>query len=250
MKLALVGYGRMGREVERLAVEAGHEVVARIDDGARLGAEALAGAEVAVEFSLPETAPDNLVRLAGMGIPVACGTTGWSGDLPRVRGAVEAAGTGLVWAPNFSLGVALFTRLVRRAAELARAVEEYDMHLHEAHHRHKVDAPSGTAAMLADQVVARLGRKTGWELGPPDGPADPATLYVSVTRAGEIPGSHTLGLEGPDDRIVLTHEARGRSGFARGALRAAEWIRGRTGAYSVDDWLADVFAPEDGSARP
>jgi 4-hydroxy-tetrahydrodipicolinate reductase len=244
MRIALVGYGRMGREVEALAPELGHEIVARIDAGDTLDADALAGAEAAVEFSLPEAAADNLVRLSGLGIDAACGTTGWfHGDAgERVRQAATEAGSGVIWAPNFSLGVALFTRLVERAAALADALPQYDPHLHEAHHRHKADAPSGTARFLADQLVAGLERVRGWSMDvPADAPRDPATLGVSVTRAGEIPGTHTVSFEGPHDRIVLTHEARSRGGFARGALEALAWVRGRRGLYTLDDWLEDRF---------
>lgn len=244
MKIALVGYGRMGHEVEALAPELGHEIVARIDAGDEISGPALRGAEAAVEFTLPEAAPDNLVRLAALGIDVACGTTGWheASTVARVREAVDGAGTGVVWAPNFSLGVALFTRVVRRAARLVDALPEYDVHLHEAHHRHKADAPSGTARLLAEVLLAEVERKTGWSLGtPPRGTPDPGTLGVSVVRAGEIPGTHSVGLEGPHDRIVLTHEARDRGGFARGALEAAAWVRGRRGLFDLDDWLAERF---------
>jgi 4-hydroxy-tetrahydrodipicolinate reductase len=172
---------------------------------------------------------------------VVCGTTGWYDALPRVRAAVDAAGTGLVYAPNFSLGVALFSRLVRDAARRVDALDDYDVFLHEAHHRHKADHPSGTARALADDVVRAMNRKRDWREGPSTGTADAGTLWVSVTRAGEIPGTHVFGLEGPDDRLELRHEARGRSGFARGALEAARWIHGRTGVFTLDDLLADRF---------
>lgn len=243
MKLALVGYGRMGRAVEAAALEMGHEVVARLERGDTPTPAALAGAEVAVEFTRPEAAPDTLVRLAEAGIDVACGTTGWLDALPRVRAAVEASGTGLLVAPNFSLGVAVFTRLVRRAARLAAAVPDYDVHLHEAHHRHKVDHPSGTARMLAEALVAALDRKHRWLESPPEGPPDPGVLYVSVARAGEIAGTHLVMLEGPHDRIELRHEARDRGAFARGAVEGAAWVRGRPGVHSLDAWLAHRLGP-------
>lgn len=248
MRIALVGYGRMGHEVERLAGETGHDVVARVDAGDALTREALGGAEVAVEFTLPEAAPDNLVRLAELGVPTVCGTTGWdeASALARVRDAAQAGGVGVLHAPNFSLGVALFTRVVRRAARLADALGRYDVHLHEAHHRHKADAPSGTARLLADLLVAEVGAKARWALAPGEGPADAEVLGVSVARAGEIPGTHTVAFEGPHDRIVLTHEARNRGGFARGALDAAAWIRDRTGLFTLDDWVADTFGEVEG----
>jgi 4-hydroxy-tetrahydrodipicolinate reductase len=248
MKIALVGYGRMGRAAERAALDAGHEVVARLARGDVISAASLGGADAAVEFSTPDAAADNLISLAHAGVDVACGTTGWEGELDRVRAAVESAGTGLLVAANFSPGVALFTRLVRQAAALAVGAPEYDVHLYEAHHRHKVDHPSGTARVLADTIVAALGRKHRWMEGPPSGPTDPSVLYISVSRAGEIPGTHTVMLEGPHDRIQLRHEARDRGGFARGAVEGVEWIHRRAGVHTLDDWMDDRFGPP--SVRP
>lgn len=242
MKIALVGHGRMGRAAEAVALEMGHTIVARLGRGTAITPASLGGAEGAIEFSVPDAAPDNLIALARAGVDVACGTTGWEGEGERVRAVVEAEGTGLLVAPNFSTGVALFTRLVRRAAELAAGVPDYDLHLYEAHHRHKVDHPSGTARALAETIVAALGRKHRWAEGPPAGPPDPSTLYLSVSRAGEIAGTHVVMLEGPHDRIELRHEARDRGGFARGAVEGLLWIHGRSGAYTLDDWMNDRFA--------
>ena len=237
MRIALVGYGRMGREVEAVATAEGHRIVARLGPDAALEPATLAGADVAVDFTRPDAAADNAVAVAGAGVDLVVGTTGWHDDLPRVRDAVEAAGTGLIHAPNFSLGVHLFLRTARALSRLVDGVEGYDVHVHEAHHRHKVDHPSGTARRLADLLVAELGGKERWKEGPSDGPADPAVLEVTSTRAGEIPGTHLVGVEGPDDRIELRHEARGRRGFARGAVAAAAWIRGRRGVFTLDDML-------------
>lgn len=246
MKLALVGYGRMGRAVEAVAVEVGHEVVARIDAGDDLDERALAGAEVAIDFTLPEAAVPNIRKVARAGVDVVVGTTGWYDELDEARKAVEDAGTGLIYAPNFSVGVQFFFRAARALAELVDAVDLYDVHVHEAHHRHKVDHPSGTARSLADILVASVGRKTEWREGPPEGAPDPDVLWVTSTRAGEIPGTHVVGVEGPDDTLELTHQARGRTGFARGAVSAATWIRGRRGVYTIDDMMNESF----GGAQP
>lgn len=253
MKIALVGYGRMGKAVERAALEGGHEVTARIDpvhaDTSGLTADTLAGAQVAVEFSEPAAAAGNLEALAAAGIDVVCGTTGWYDELARVREAVDAAGTGLVYAPNFSIGVQAFFRLARAAGRLAERLEDWDVHLLELHHRGKVDHPSGTARALAELLLEELSRKRSWQLGPgraegqaSPGAVDPSVLQVNAVRAGSIPGIHSLGLEGPDDRIELRHEARGRGGFARGALAAADWIRGRKGVFTLDDMLTDRWS--------
>lgn len=230
----------MGRAVEALALERGHQIVARLerDDDVAGG---LGEADVAVEFTTPDAVVDNVRTAASLGVPIVVGTTGWYARMDEARAAVEDAGTGLVWAPNFSLGVQLFFRLAREAGRLADALEEYDVAVHEAHHRHKLDHPSGTARRLADLLVEAIGRKQRWEEGPFEGAPDPAVLEVTSSRAGEVPGTHVVALDGPDDRVELRHEARGRNGFARGAVLAAEWIRDRTGFHDIDDMLADRF---------
>ena len=247
MKIALVGYGRMGRVVEEVAEAGGHEVVARIDldenpPDQQLTPEKLKGAEVAIEFTVPEAAVSNLERIAACGIDAVSGTTGWFDRLDEVRRTVEIAGTGLIYAPNFSLGVQVFFRLARLAAGLCDRLDEYDVYLTEAHHRHKLDHPSGTARQVAEMLLGEISSKERWELGTGQGALDPAALQVTSIRAGEIPGMHAVGLEGPDDRIEVRHEARGRRGLARGAVAAAEWVRGRKGVFTLDDMLADKWS--------
>ena len=244
MKLALVGYGKMGRAVERVAMESGHEVVARIDptlDTREIGAETLGGADVAIEFTVPDAAVDNIAALAAAGVDVVVGTTGWHERLDEAAAAVNAAGTGMVHAANFSLGVSLFLRLARMAARMADALSEYDVHIRETHHRHKIDHPSGTAITLADILIEELAGKQSWSATLPDSGPHPQVLYVASERVGETAGSHVVSLEGPDGRIELSHQARTRAGFARGAVAAAEWIRGRSGVFTLDDMLAETF---------
>jgi len=241
MKIALVGYGRMGSAVDRLAVEAGHEVVARLDQEDPISSSNLHGADVAIEFTTPSAAPSNLVALAELGIPTATGTTGWFDHLPAIEAAVDAGGSGLVYAPNFSMGAFLFNRLVQEAARLVDGLDGYDVSLHEIHHRGKVDHPSGTARSLAELLVEAVNRKDRWEEGPPSGAPDPRTLWVSVGREGSVPGTHTVALDSPDDRITLSHEARSRDGFARGAITAAEWIASRKGVHSFETILEELL---------
>jgi 4-hydroxy-tetrahydrodipicolinate reductase len=244
MRLALIGYGKMGHAVEIVAVESGHEVVARIDptlDTGEIDTATLGGADVAIEFTAPGVAVDNITALAAAGIDAVVGTTGWHERLDEATEAVNGAGTGLVHASNFSLGVNLFFRLARAAGKMADALSEYDVHIREAHHRHKIDHPSGTAITLADILIEELERKENWSATLPDGGPHPQVLYVASERVGETAGTHVLGLEGPDDRIELRHEARTRAGFARGAIAAAEWIRGRSGVFTLDDMLAETF---------
>lgn len=237
MKIAIVGPGRMGAEVEELAREKGFQVVARLGRGKTVTLESLWGADVAVEFTVPDAAPDILISLAKLGVPAVSGTTGWYDRLPEVKAAVEASGSGLVYAPNFSVGVAVFRRWVREMARDLNGLGEYDVALHETHHAGKVDHPSGTARLLADTILAETARKKEWRLGPPEGAADPETLWVTSARLGQVPGTHEIAVDGPDDRITLRHDARSRRGFARGALVAAEWIRGRSGVFTLDDVL-------------
>ena len=245
MNVALVGYGRMGRAVEAVCGEEGHEVVLRLTsetnpDGEGLTAEALAPADVAIDFSHPDAVVENVRRAVAHGVDLVVGTTGWLERLDEVRRAVDDAGAALLHAPNFSLGVQLFFRLVREAGRLAEGLETYDLHVSETHHRHKVDHPSGTARHLAALLLEEVSRKERWEERlPAEGPVDPAVLQVSAVRAGENPGTHAVGLEGPEDRIELRHEARGRGSFARGAVAAAEWSRGRRGIFTLDDMLAE-----------
>lgn len=239
MKIAIVGPGRMGREVESLAEERGHQVVVRLDRDEPITPESLWGAEVAVEFTNPDAAPERLVELARAGVPAVSGTTGWYRRLPEVREAVEAAGSALVYAPNFSLGIALFLRWVREVARDLDAMPDYDVALHEVHHAGKKDHPSGTARLLAEAILAETTRKRGWASAPPEGAPDLETLWVSSARVGHVPGTHEVIVDGPDDQIVLRHEARSRRGFARGALLAAEWIQGRKGVFTLDDLLDD-----------
>lgn len=249
MKLAVVGYGRMGHAVEEAAIQRGHEIVARVDGEATLrealaADPPLAGAEVAIEFTTPLAAPVVIQMLARAGIPVVSGTTGWSTRREGVEAAVREAaplGAALLHAPNFSVGVQLFFRLARSVGRLLESVESLDVHVLEVHHRHKLDHPSGTARHLADILVEEVTRKERWEEGLGEGPADPAVLQVASLRSGENAGTHVIGIEGPDERMELRHEARGRSGFARGAVQAAEWLRGRRGVHPPAAWLADIF---------
>lgn len=243
MRLALVGLGRMALAVERAALARGHEVVLRIGreenpGGSALTPERLKEVEVAVEFTVPGAAPANLLALARAGVPTVSGTTGWTHELSHITAQVREHGSSLLFASNFSLGVALFRRLVKQAAELMAPFPEYDPALVEIHHRHKVDHPSGTARDLADLLVERLPAKARWA-APQDGtgPVDEDTLSVGWLRTGENPGAHTVMFEGPLDRIELRHEARDRSVFALGAVRAAEWLPGRSGVFTLDDLL-------------
>jgi 4-hydroxy-tetrahydrodipicolinate reductase len=227
MKIAIVGYGKMGRLIEQLAPEYDGEVVLRLDefnnaDGSGITRESFAGVDVAIEFSTPHTVVANVERLSGVGVNTVVGTTGWTEDYEKVRGAVERAGTGLVWSPNFSVGVNVFFRIVRQAAELLRDEKEYGAWAWEIHHDTKKDAPSGTLFKLVDQM-----RVSGYS----------RPIDVSSNRAGRHPGTHEIGFDSAADTITLRHAARSREGFARGALKAAKWVCGKRGVFEFSETL-------------
>ena len=218
MKLAIVGYGKMGRLIDTLAPEYGFDVVARIDENNRN--DGLAGAEVAIEFSTPEAAVGNIERLATERVNTVVGTTGWTAHLNHVRAVVEQSGIGLVWSPNFSIGVNVFNRLIAEAARLFADQKEYGAWAWEIHHDTKKDAPSGTLVKLVDEM-----KKAGYD----------RQIDVSSNRAGRHPGTHEIGFDSAADTITLRHGARSREGFARGALKAAQWVHGKRGLYEFSE---------------
>jgi 4-hydroxy-tetrahydrodipicolinate reductase len=227
MKIALVGYGKMGRLIEQLAPEYGCDVVAKLDEfnnvkGSGITRENLRGADVAIEFSIPSATVDNIERLAATGVNVVVGTTGWLDELDRVKAAVEKNGTSLVWSPNYSVGVNVFFRLVSEAARLLAEQPEYGAWAWEIHHNTKKDAPSGTLLKLVEEM------KTSGYRGKID---------VGSNRAGAHPGTHEIGFDSTADTITLRHSARSREGFARGALKAAQWIAGKKGVYQFSEIL-------------
>ena len=227
MRVLLVGYGKMGRLVGELAGQYGLEVAGVVDPAspshaATVDDERWTSVDVAIDFTSPEAVMTNVPALARRGINVVLGTTGWQQHEAKLKEIIAAAGSGIVAAPNFSTGVVLFEALVAYAARLFAAQPEFGAFLHEAHHIHKKDAPSGTALLL----------KRALERG---GYARP--LDISSTRAGHIPGTHTIGFDGPSESITLSHAARDRAAFARGALAAARWLEGRRGWYTMHDVL-------------
>ncbi len=219
MKLLLVGYGKMGALIEALAPAHGFEVAGIIDVGRD---DWSVQADVAIDFSTAEALQGHFACYLERGLPVVIGTTGWDSHDVAMRGQAAVAGLGVVASANFSLGVNLFQRIVEDAARLMQPHPAYGAWLHEAHHAAKLDAPSGTALLLRDTMVA-----AGFD----------RAIDVSSTRAGAIPGTHTIGFDGPSDTIELTHTARDRRGFAAGALVAARWIVGRHGWFTMQDVL-------------
>jgi len=227
MKIAIVGYGKMGRMIERIALDRGHEIALKLDEHNNanfegITAENFAGVDAAIDFSVPDAAVTNIEKIASLGVNMVIGTTGWLKQMDRVREVVDEAGVGLVWSPNYSVGVNAFFRIVREASKLLSNAPEYEAWAWEIHHSAKKDAPSGTLLKLVDEM-----RAAGFSK-----PVD-----VGSNRAGTIAGTHEIGFDSAADTITLRHTARSREGFAMGAVKAAEWVAGKTGFHEFGDIL-------------
>ncbi len=233
MKIALLGYGKMGKTIERLAVERGHEIVLKISDD--IEKADLQKADVAIDFSVPEAAFKNITTCFEKQVPVVSGTTGW---LKQYDEAVEICNkneAAFIYASNFSLGVNLFFELNRNLAKLMSKFPEYKVAIEEIHHTQKLDAPSGTAITLAEQIMENSER-TGWQL---DKAAD-NEIPVTAKRIENVPGTHTISYNSEVDTIKIEHIAHSRDGFALGAIIAAEWLQNKKGVYSMKDVLFNV----------
>ena len=230
MNLAIVGYGKMGHLIEELASDYGCEVKLRLDmeNNAKfegLTKENFRGIDAAIEFSTPSAAPENIERVAQLGVNAVVGTTGWFGEMDRARKAVERAGTGLVWSPNFSVGVSIFSQVVAETARRMSHQPEYGAWAWEIHHATKKDAPSGTLLSLVQTM-----KQNGY-----DRPID-----MCASRAGAHPGTHEIGFDSSADTITVRHTARSREGFARGALRAARWVVGKKGFFDFRQIVSEL----------
>lgn len=231
MKIALLGYGRMGKTIEKFAQERNHEIVFILDKNEEKGS--LAEAEVAINFSVPEAAVKNIKLALGKKIPVICGTTGWLDFYDEVTSFCNTNKTAFLYASNFSIGVNLFFKINELAAKLMKPhSEEYKLSIQEIHHIHKLDAPSGTAITIAESLVD-TGHFSTWEL---NGTTD-KKLNIESVREGEVPGTHSITYHSQVDEISLKHEAFSRDGFALGAVIAAEWILNKKGVFSMQDVL-------------
>ena len=235
MKIALIGYGKMGHAIEQIALQRGHEIVSVIDVNNQedFTSDAFKSADVAIEFSMPAVAMDNYRRAFAAGVPVDSGTTGWLEHLPEIKEACKAGQT-FFYASNFSLGVNIFFALNKYLAKIMNDFPAYDVRMVETHHVHKLDAPSGTAITLAEGLIDNIERKNKWVEGKE--PAEDEIGICSV-REGEVPGIHTVIYESDVDTISITHDAKSRMGFALGAVIAAEFTCGKKGFLTMQDML-------------
>ncbi len=243
-RIALVGYGAMGHELDRLASSAGCTIARVFDEHRPLTADSPDEFDVAIDFTVPGAVLPNLEVLARMGKSVVIGTTGWYQHMPQVQQIVEQHGIGCVWGSNFSVGVQMFLRVVRAAAIMANDATEYDVMVHEWHHHRKKDSPSGTAISLASAIIGEVDRKNHMEAETRHDQIDPSALHVTSTRGGEVVGKHIVTLDGPFDTIELVHTAKNRSGFAHGALLAAQWVKDKKGLYEFTDVFPQIHSSQ------
>jgi len=247
MNIALVGYGKMGKAVAEMAGQKGHAVSAIIDPEARgatageISASALKGAEVCIDFTVPEAALGNIRQYCKLGVNAVIGTTGWYGSIADVRKEVEKSKIGLIYAGNFSVGVNAFYRMLQNAAAIMDRLPEYDVFGVEMHHSGKKDSPSGTAKSIEKILLENIKRKkvvVEEKLGRKIAPEE---LHFASVRGGSVPGTHEIFFDSSADTIELRHTARSRDGFALGAVRAAEWIKGKKGIYTIDDLMRGIM---------
>jgi 4-hydroxy-tetrahydrodipicolinate reductase len=236
MKIALLGYGKMGKEIEKIALTRQHQIQLKVDafNLDELTTANLNQADVAIDFSTPLSAFSNIMACFEAGIPVVCGTTGWHDKLEEVRKVCTSRNQTLFYASNFSLGVNLFFALNKYLAGLMNNMPDYDVSMKEIHHVHKLDAPSGTAITLANDLISRVQRKVKWELNHAD---DKSALIISAVREAEVPGTHIVTYDSEVDTLEISHMAKNRVGFAVGAILAAEFIRDKKGIFSMEDFF-------------
>lgn len=240
MNIVLSGYGKMGREVEKLAITRGHEIVARIDndqDWHKLSVEN-STANMVIDFSQPDVAVENFKKCFEIGLPVVTGTTGWLAELEVIKDLCIQKDCAFFYSANFSLGVYILLHLNRQLSKIMGELKEYRVEINETHHIHKLDSPSGTALKLAGDIIASSGRYTNWTA---NDNMQPGEIVINSKRIGEVAGVHEVIWESSSDKIIITHEAKNRTGFAFGALLAAEFLQNKKGVYTMENLMKSYF---------
>lgn len=233
MKIVLIGYGKMGKAIEKIAISKGHEIIGRFSSQG-IDNEVLALADVAIEFSKPEAAVENIKACFTAGVPIICGTTGWLEEKEVVLQSINRTKNAFLYASNFSIGVNLFFAINKYVANMMNEQTQYDVRVEEIHHTAKLDAPSGTAISVAQDILKNIDRKTKWTNEKSDNPSD---LSIFSVREDPAPGTHSVFYDSTIDTIEIKHTAHSREGFAAGAVLAAEWILGKKGVFSMNDVL-------------
>ncbi len=240
MKIAIIGYGKMGKAIERIALSRGHEIVSVIDAGNQedFNSDAFRSADVAIEFTTPSTAVDNYLKAFSQGVKVVSGSTGWTARMDEIKRQCDDHGATFFWTSNFSIGVNLFFALNSYLSSLMKGFPQYTPHITEIHHIHKLDHPSGTAISLADGIIGNNQRIGRWS----ETSCEEGTLRIDHIRLGETPGTHTVTWDSPVDSIEIRHEAKSREGFALGAVIAAEWVASQTGFLTMDMLMNKIIS--------
>ncbi len=236
MKIALLGYGKMGKEIEQVALQRGHAIALKVDEhnASSFSSASLKGCDAAIEFSTPNTVIENIYTCFEAKVPVIVGTTGWNDKAEEVKKMCAAKNGSLFWSPNFSIGVNIFFRVNTYLAKMMKAFEGYDVSVEEIHHVHKLDSPSGTGIAVANGILENIGRKNKWVNRKSSNKNE---LEITSRREGEVPGTHIVRYASEVDDIEIRHKAHSRKGFALGAVLASEWIQGKKGIFTMTDML-------------
>jgi 4-hydroxy-tetrahydrodipicolinate reductase len=242
MKIALIGYGKMGHAIESIALQRGHEIVARIDVDNKedIDSDLFRSADVAIEFTAPTQAYDNCSRALAQGVAVVSGSTGWLDKLEILKEKALKGEATLFYSSNYSVGMNIFMAVNKYLARIMTAFSQYKPAMEETHHIHKLDHPSGTAVTLAQDLIATYPKLNDWHEVESLETREEATLPIKCYREGEVPGIHTITWDAPEDFISITHSAKSRMGFALGAVLAAEWVCGRKGYFTMADMMAEL----------
>lgn len=242
MKIAIIGHGKMGRMIEEIVKSRGHEVAVTIDEGdtGEFASRRFAACDVAIEFTRPDAALDNVLRCFAAGVPVVSGTTGWGSSMPELKAMCDKGEGTLLWSSNFSIGMNIFMALNRHLTDIMGNFPQYLPSMTEVHHIHKIDHPSGTAITLAEELIKRAPGVRSWKEYPAGAECrEEGELPIKAVREGEVPGIHTIEWESEADTITITHSAKSRRGFAMGAVLAAEWLATRKGFHTMAEMLSD-----------
>lgn len=233
MKIALIGYGKMGKEIEKIALQRNHEIVLKVNSQNvnQITKADLKKADVGIEFSTPHTVLSNIYKCFEANLPIVVGSTGWYDEFEKVKQDCTKGNNSMFYASNFSLGVNLFFKINKQLAALMNKYTEYEVSMEEIHHIHKLDKPSGTAITLANQIIEKIDRKKNWSISE----KNKETLFIKDIREGEVPGTHIIKYHSEIDDIEIMHKAHNRKGFALGSVIAAEFLNGKKGIYTMDD---------------
>ena len=247
MNIAIIGYGKMGHEIERIAKSKGINVVSIIDPAdnnanyREIDEKSMHNADVCIDFTNPNAVIGNIQKISKFKKNIVIGTTGWYDKLNEAKDIVKKGNVGLIYASNFSIGVNVFFNIIENAAKIINKIEEYDIYGYELHHNKKIDSPSGTARTIGEILIKNIKRKNKLLFEKIDRKIEPNELHIASVRAGSIPGTHVVGFDSSADTIELKHVARNREGFALGAIMAAQWIQNKKGFYDIDDLLGEIL---------